>query len=190
MKQRFWALALAFCLLLCGCGDTSAPSSSSSGDTAASRTVTGKVKSVSGNELELAIGTLGSGQGSPSGEEEEGDDGVPSRGGDHSSRQGDTPGGRPSGGEMEIGGGMGGEMPSGFPGAMGGMAGSGGAVSPAIQLTGEVETISIPVGTPVTMAGSTTTPDFSQIGYKNVVTITYETGSDGTEYIASVTILS
>ena len=162
MKQRFWALALAFCLLLCGCGDTSAPSSSSSGDTAASRTVTGKVKSVSGNELELAIGTLGSGQGSPSGEEEEGDDGVPSRGGDHSSRQGDTPGGRPSGG----------------------------AVSPDIQLTGEVETISIPVGTPVTMAGSTTTLDFSQIVYKNVVTITYETGSDGTEYIASVTILS
>ena len=40
------------------------------------------------------------------------------------------------------------------------------------------------------MAGSTTTLDFSQIVYKNVVTITYETGSDGTEYIASVTILS
>jgi hypothetical protein len=161
MKQRFWALALAFCLLLCGCGDTSAPSSSSSSDTAASRTVTGKVKSVSGNELELAIGTLGSGQGSPSGEEEEGDDGVPSRGGDHSSRQGDTPGGRPSGGEMEIGGGMGGEMPSGFPGAMGGMAGSGGAVSPAIQLTGEVETIS-----PLIVRASTTafTESFSICG--------------------------
>lgn len=41
----------------------------------------------------------------------------------------------------------------------------------------------LPVGTPVTMAGSTTTLDFSQIVYKNVVTITYETGSDGTEYI-------
>ena len=69
-------------------------------------------------------------------------------------------------------------------------AGAGRSSGSSITLTGEVETISIPVGTPVTMAGSTTTLDFSQIVVKNVITITYETGADGTEYLASITILS
>lgn len=199
MRQKFFAFFLAFSLILSGCSQVSS-SSSSQDSSSVTRTVTGKVKTVSGNELELAIGTLNTPPSDGSGQEEASgsDSGSSGRGSRPDSASQNSGGSNAPAGEMPSGG-MGGpmgEMPSGegFPGGeAGGMspgAGSGRSSGSSITLTGEVETISIPVGTPVTMAGSTTTLDFSQIVVKNVITITYETGADGTEYLASITILS
>lgn len=187
MKQRILALALAACLLFAGCGGASAPSSSAAG-VEEGRTLTGKVKSVSGNELELAIGTLENQRGGGGEEEESAPEKSPSQDRGNSSQQAGSP---PSGGGAMM------SPPTGGGAMSGGItsftidsASKPASTGPAIQLTGEVETISIPVGTPVTMSGSTTTLDFSQIVVKNVITITYATGDDGTEHIASVTILS
>lgn len=190
MKQRILALALAACLLFAGCGGASAPASSAAG-MEEGRTLTGKVKSVSGNELELAIGTLETQRGGGGEKEESAPEKTPAQDRGNSSQQAGSP---PSGGGAMMspptGGGAMSDGMTSFTIDMGGSASKPASTGPAIQLTGEVETISIPVGTPVTMSGSTTTLDFSQIVVKNVITITYATGDDGTEHIASVTILS
>lgn len=203
MKNKTLALLAAALMLLSGCGEEASSSGVVIPEVTEGQTVTyGKVTNIAGNDLTLAVGTL-----------QEGERGgmAPGAGGlSEQETSGQENMSAPSGQETMEGPGRA-AMAEGMPsapmegGAAGDFAGEammmpgsgeGGAMaapqpSVSLELTGEEETIRVPVGVAVYAAMGTRniSTDFTQISVDNIVQVVWDTNEEG-QYIAWLQVLS
>lgn len=220
-KITVLCLTSLLCFALAGCAAADAQSiasgmtnsnttSSSKTEATSQRTVIGKVKSITGNEIELALGEYQAFTGRGT----EGDSGA-NNGNTTRPRQGAQNRSSTSGtantavtGTVAMGGmnGSADMVPGGAPPDFAGEAipNEGGA-SPGEQagqdgqgaqsgtqkfvLNGETLLFSVPVTVPVTTANNSTTLNFSQILVKNMIEVTFDASGE-TEVVFSIKILS
>ena len=194
MKKRTLALLAAAMMLLAGCSEESSSSGVEIPDVEEGQTVTyGKVTYVAGNDLTLAVGTLkegGSGGMAPGASGLEQGEAA-----ERQSARGDSGRGGMEAAEIPAMAEGGGEAP------MGEMFGGGGTASGAapaaaqpsvsLDLTGEEETIRVPVGVPVYAAMGTRniSTDFTQIFIDNIVQVVWDSNEEG-QYVVWIQVLS